>query len=68
MQLNILLLLNLLLAVFTSGGLLGEQSAGACNWSFLAVVYAAISGKSMRFTLGSFGAFCAIVVATQVFY
>ena len=59
----------LLLAVapiFTSGGLLGEQSMGATNWPFLAVTFLAISGTRMRVTGTAFAAYFFIAISVQI--
>jgi len=51
--------------IFTSGGLLGEQSMGSTCWPFLAVTFLAISGTRMRVTGAAFAVFFVIALSVQ---
>ena len=52
--------------VFTSGGLLGEQSTGASHWPFLAVIYLTISGLRMRVVGSAFFGFFVIALVMHL--
>lgn len=52
--------------VFTSGGLLGEQSTSASHWPFLAVIYLTMSGLRMRVVGNAFLGFFVIALVMHL--